>query len=1057
MKKQMALAVVFVAFGACAAVETNYWQQVNGSLDGSWGDPEHWSLGHVPLELGELAVIDPLRTGGSSATFTIIVDDDYKAGDIIIGDPDNSTRNQGVMFTGAGSIVFAGKVISQTVFRACKGGITFDGPSFTLNCGGGLLNYSNVTVKNGSSLWVDKGYVSWKIYDNLRVENGGTVSVGSVGYGNSAHDHSITVNEGGVFECRGNFQDGANPANDYRFGLIVNGGSATVGQTLKLTREAAFVRMTSGFLKLGAMPVLALDDFSQFEITGGTLRLGFDVRTDAEQDAWYAYMTAHPDIVDGCNKLCSTNGATFRYDGTFYVSQLWNQDKSQSQQIDCDRLVFWGANWPFQWNQSASGTRITHLYGPTEIRVDGCNLGGYNNHYIYCHGKFVIDTRDWSDPSVSRTIAIRGLHSADGTLDLIVRGGGTFKFGQAYAYESCSSFTVEEGVNLVLGDRDATFGKSTEWGPLSTERLTLGKDVKVSFTAGEQHICASSWSIDPSVEISVTVNSTATHGAFPILVDLDSKDLPDSLLKQIKLVGANADGWQLENKFGQISVYRRDASEVGKYGDYEWIGGHSTSWVDQLNWGNGQHAMAENLAHVFGASDKTSLTFDNANATGGTTLGSVTFQTNAVQSFEIGGTKQATIGKTKVESNSWVPQVVRFGYRSTGNANANANYPGPLVFASGKTWTLKTPASNGYTIYGDVRVGCGATGSLGSLKLNTNNSNFPAFRTCLTVLSGGNLSFGRQDAVQDRANSSIRVSAGGMLEFPTAANCFYQWTSSPASIVVDGSLKIGVPFRNGANQSYRGSGRIDITGGTATVGNNATASFGGTLQVYPTTWSTVTPGNEGRALAMGANSGTPVIHVTDGWTYGPAAGVTPTASANSRAFVLANGAVATIEANGGSVRFVEGVRGFGTLAISNGTLTVEGACSGDQSVLAARAGATLKLVGDQTLGGLSAGPEAAVELDGEVTLGGELDLAGASLKISPTTVVSAAKGVKLGDTALDLGSETITSWRTLFTAGNGAIAGVPDAGNFYKFRTVETENGLELQCKSVTGFSIFVR
>lgn len=1064
--KQIVLSLLVVAgvgFArlGLAEVVNNYWQATGQGLDGRWGDVDHWSLGHLPTD-GEIAVIDPLRTGGSSANFTITVDEAYTADALTIGDPDNTTRKQAVRFTGSGSLEFSQKSQSQFIIRNCSLGIVFDGPAFTVRGSTGVLNYSLLTVRNGSSLYCDGTFTSWKGNDNLVVDDGGSVSVKDFSFYNGGNGHSAVVKTGGSFICRNTFAPHSNSTTDeqaknFAFDLKIEGGSAQI-KSLRLTRAAASLKMSAGTLKLTDKPMLAADDLSQIQVTGGEMIWGFDI-AQAADDLWYQYMTAHPDIVCGCNKFQMDQGILFRHSGTFHVSQFENLSTTASMQVDCDRLVFDGLNWPFRWN--GTGTRITHLYGPTEIRVDGCDFNqAYQNCYLYCHGKIVVDLRDWSNPALVRTMKFRGFHSADGTLEMTVRGkGGSFTIGPAYSYESFSSFAVEEGVALSLGNRSALTdaGKTTEWGPLSTESLTLGKDVTVSLTAGLQHLCASRWSIDPTVKISVSLpDATLTHGAFPILVDLDSKGLPESLLGQIELVGS-PEGWALENAHGQISVYRRDPTQVGIYGSCEWTGAAGDGkWSTAGNWQGGT-SPAEKLTHVFGASDKTGVDH-NGTSSGGTTVGSIVFQTNAVMSYTILDKQMTFNNGDAITSYSWVPQCLQTGLRMTGgDRKIYANSVGPIYLAAGKDMDLKSGNNGAYMCYGDVRLGCKTTSSVQALKMDGNNRAFPSFRTAMTVVSGGDIKFNKQTAALNQAGATLRVSQGGSLQFTAGDGLFYQWTQVPASIVVDGTLNIAAPFRGGANQSYRGSGRLNITGGTVSHTASSVVSFGETLQVYPTTWSTVTADAADRALAMGANSGTPVIHVTDGWTYGPAAGVTPTASANSRAFVLANGAVATIEANGGAVRFVDGVKGFGTLAITNGTLSVEAACAAEEVSLAARKGATLKLVGDQALGGLSAEPAAEVELDGEVTLGGELDLAGATLKLSPTAVVAAAKGVKLDGTALDLGTALIPRWRTLFTAGNGEIAGVPAAGDLYKFRTVETENGLELQCKSVTGIAIIVK
>ena len=362
---------------------------------------------------------------------------------------------------------------------------------------------------------------------------------------------------------------------------------------------------------------------------------------------------------------------------------------------------------------------------------------------------------------------------------------------------------------------------------------------------------------------------------------------------------------------------------------------------------------------------------------------------------------------------------------------------GPVYLAAGKDMDIKPGGTGSYICNGDVRMGCRTTSNVQSLKMAVLNRNFPSYRTALTVVSGGDIRFNRQKSAFGIANTTLRVSKGGLLQFTAGSDCFYQWTATPASIVVDGTLNIGVPFRGGANQNYRGSGRLNITGGTVSTTANSVISFGDRLQVYPTTWSTVTAGAADRAIAMGANSGAPVIHVGDGWTYGPAADVTPTVSDGNRAFLLANGAVATIEANGGTVRFVDGVRGFGTLAVTNGTLVVEASCSADEVTLAARKGAVLALCGPQRFG--------------------TLETAGATLRLSGDAVVTVAKSVDLTDTTLDLGTDALDSWRTVLIAENGSIAGEPTLGRSYKMRTLETEAGLALQFRSDSGLTLIVR
>ena len=1061
MKKVVSFLVVLAVIGISspilADVVTNYWQAAGQSLNGRWGDVNHWSLGHIPTD-DEIAVIDPLRTGGTSANFTITVDDAYTADSVTIGDPDNSTRNQTVRFAGSGSLEFSQKAQSQFIIRNCRGGIVFDGPDVTIHGSVGVLNYSAVTVRNGSTLFCDGAFTSWKGNDHLIVDDGGTVSVHTFKYLNGGADHYVLVKTGGSFVCRDSFtQDPSASGVTLAFALQIEGGSASI-KNLSLTREAASLKMNAGTLKLTNKPTLALADLSQIQVTGGEMIWGFDIAQSAD-DPWYAYLTEHPDIVAGCGKFQMNNGTLFRHKGTFRVSQFQNLSTSASMQIDCDRLVFDGNNWPFTWN--GTGTRITHLYGPTEIRVDGRDFTqAYQNCYLYCHGKFVIDLRDWSNPSIVRTMKFRGFHSADGTLDMVVRGkGGALTIGPAYTYESFSSFAVEEGVALSLGPRSefSKVGSSTEWGPLSAESLTLGKDVTVSLTAGLQHLCASRWSVDPSVKFRVSFDANMPeYGAFPILVDLDSKDLPASLLSQIEFVDLPA-GWALANAYGQISVYRRDPSALGTYGSWEWTGDAGDGkWSTAGNW-HGGTSPSEGQIHDFGASDKTAIDH-NGTASGGTTVGTIRFQKEAVQTYTISN-KQMTYSKSSaIESYSWVPQCLKTGLRMTGgDRSISAFSVGPVYVAAGRDMDLKSGGTGAYVCNGDVRLGCKTTSGVRTLKMSSNNRLFPSYRTAMTVVSGGDIRFNMQAVAFGSGATTFRVSKGGQLQFTAGDGLFYQWTAAPASIVVDGTMNIGVPFRGGVNQSYRGSGRLNITGGTVSASANSTVSFGERLQVYPTTWSTVTADAADRALAMGANSGTPVIHVGNGWTYGPAAGVTPTASANNRAFLLANGAVATIEANGGAVRFVDGVRGFGTLAITNGTLTVEAACSADEVTLAARKGATLNLKGAQSLDALEIGADAVLTVDGAVTLASTLAGAQGALKLTGDGCITAAHGADLSNVTLDFNNEEIRTWKTVVAVSDGEIVGTPIVPNFYQSRLVDAGAGVALQCRSRLGMSVFIR
>jgi len=1037
-----------LAFACCgllsAATTYNYWQAVDGDYSGRWGDAAHWSEGHVP-RAGEFATVDPTREAPSATVaFSIEVDGDYAADTLIVGDPDNVARKTAVTFTGTGTVACSGT--SSHIFRACSS-ITFDGPTFRLGGTSNVLNYTPVTVKGGSTLWLNGNLTFWKINDSLTVGPGGTVDVGSLWFNNTGN-RSVTVHAGGRFVCRGQYRphDGTEGATQ-AFGLVIDGGEARIGE-LRLTRPAAYVQMSAGTLHLVNGPTLS--SWEQLRVTGGSVRYGFNVFQDAS-DPFYAFATNH--AFAGCNVLHATNGVTFTKHGTFHVSQLRIADSANPARIDCDRLVFDGANSPFAFQYS--GNRLMHLYGPTDIHVDGRDLRGFNNHYILCHGRVTVHTEDWSDPSVKRNVSIRGLGSADGSLDLVATGGGTFTYGQVWSYETMRSFTVEEGTALVLGNRDVKVGNTTEWGPLVAETLTLEKDVTVAFSAGEQHVAASIWRVDPSVRFTVTIPATYSadkvavpSGAFPVLQDLDSKPLPDALLAQITLAG-DSDGWSLVNEHGQISVVKRDPALLGTFGEFEWLGGSGANWSTAANWNGG--TPAEQKDHVFGVSENRAVNFDRAMSPSGATLGSIEFLDCAPRSFSITG-NQATFSKTpSVKSAARVPQVLSVGLRATGGNRQIAAYSsGPVVFAKGQNWLGKNPVNIDYV--GDVRAGCG-TSNIASLNPQANRGQFPAHRTCLTVLDGGNLNFQKQASDFWYENASFRVSRGGVLTFGAADGAIYSWQRKPASIVVDGTLNVGPALRGGSDQVYRGAGTLNLNGGAVATRASSRVKFADALTVnLPGDWNTAAAGGEAFALGLGATAGAPVIRVPAGWTYGVPAGVTAMASDAERAFALENGATAWIDPQGGAATLKEGISGEGTLAATNGTLVLAAPCDAAGVTVGAAAGAAVATAVEQRLGGLALAEGASATLGAAVTVDA-LSAAGARIDLG-----AAGELRTTGDADVDGVEFAFVAgggWRTLVRAA-GTVKGTPAHAEVLRYRTV-AEGGLTLLQAGRRGMSILFR
>ena len=1060
-----ALCAAFAVLPAARAAD-NCWQAAAGQYGGKWSEAAHWSLGHVPTA-DETVVIDPVGDTTTTATFAIEVDGDYEIDTLVVSAADGARRNISVTFTGSGSVTAAGSDTYK--FGTCTS-VTLDGPSVTLNKGSGkVMLYSRLTVTGGSTLVIpDTDLQFWNGQDFLTVGNGGTVTVGGISYRNPLGDRSITVEAGGRLVCNGRYfstDDAIASAN--KFALLIDGGDVEI-ENLDLSRAAASVRMTAGSLRLAKRPTV-VDASTQFDVTGGSLVFGFDVVQDASDP--FAALLANEGLSGiGCGTFTATNGVTLTSRGTFFVSQIKVGDKSAPARIDCDTIVFDGAKAPFAY--ANSGNRVVHLYGPTDIYADGKDVSGFNNHYISGHGAITVHTEDWSDRTTARTVALRGLNSADGSLDLVVTGGGTFKFGQAYSHETMRSCTVEAGTTLDLGDRNTKTNAFTEWGPLVAETLTLGANAKVTLKAGEQHLAASTWNVDSTATITVTIPETYTSekialpsGGFPVLQDLDSKALPDALLSQITLAGAT-DGWTLVNEYGQISVVKNDTELLGTLGAFEWLGGtgaDGSKWSVTANWNGG--TPAENQAHVFGVSENRVPTFNAAKADGtGATLGSVTFASCAGRSFFIDRDKQATFGKSpSVRSDSRVPQLLAVGFRlNTASERLISSTAGaPIVFAGksfdgtkdAMTWLATSTAGN-FWYEGDVRMGCGSKDAIGIAPKSAKRE-FPSWRSCLTVIDGGSLTLGKQTAAFDVASAAFRVSKGGALAFTMADGATYKWTQAPASLVVDGSLTIGPALVGGKDQVYRGSGAVTLAGGATPGTASSRVKFADALTVtLPGDWNTAVAGSEAVALALGATAGEPVLHVPADWTYGAAEGVTATSDASDRAFAIENGAVAVIDPNGGTATVAEAVAGEGALAITNGTLVLAAASEAPGVRVAVRADAALAVSAAQSLAALELASGTTATLTAEVTADA-LDAADAALVFEDGGGLRLSGDVSVEGVAMRC-TGSLASWRTILTT-DGTITGTPTLPEGVKCRIATSDGETRLRIKAITGGMLIIR
>ena len=1023
---------------------TNKWQAVDGDYNGSWGDARHWSLGHIPTT-GEFAYFDAWTLEGQPnrwIEYAVSIDADYDADLLWLGI--NGTYSlEGVTFTGSGKLTFtgasydSGNSLSQNHFNRYLRGLTIDGPSVECR-GSGILANCPLVVKNGGQLKLPSYYL-WNNESSLRIESRGSVEVdNNIGYGYTPDNdtYSIMVYTDAVLRVGTQLGEGDSRYATRRFNMKIDGGSVSMGK-LNFSRGTEMLDFVRGDLTLGDMvlaagaslhvgedtrfvlnhvPTVGSDDL--VVIDGGDIEFNFDVNCDG--DTFITRLLANPKVRSlNYRIVCKTGPEPIKSDAPFTALQFRNLDTGSNQQnIDLSEIVFQGgASFPFYW----LGNRQSNIYGPTRISAlsdmthSGCNA------YLYFYGPVTIDT------SVAK-VYLRGVVSGNGSLELTVTGGGTAQVDPAYSYNVIDTLTVTAGTTLELGDCYlGTQGQNYEWTRLAADTFSLGAGAVLKFNAQAQSVSAANWSIDSSARIVVAAPTSFTYGAFPILHDLESKALPDTLLAQIEVTGNELGLWQLRNEFGQISLCRDYPAGTYAGKEWEWKGGDGNLFTNINNWvkSNPPEYMEQTDGpHYFGAATNRriyalgKMRRSSVPDFGGAGINGWTFLDNATGSYFLYGGVQHNMNKS-IQNFSALPQVIGTSLRWW-TPEFYAQGFGPLVISSdnglgGNNANFnRADANGGLYIKGDVRFGI----TFAQPKLTAFfESQYPAIMSSFTVIPGGDFTFMKQNANIGLSKRGLfRVAENATLTFANDSAAFYRLTACAPASFINGTMNINVPFYGGVNQGYRGKGTLNIAStrsGTA----SSRVEFGGTLTVRPTVWSTVTADNTAAAVAIGVR-GRPTLKVSDGWTYGPASGVSTTTTADERALRVEAGSVLTVDPDGGTATIGEDVAGEGALVITNGTLAVNSSATNSVNLKVAASG-VLALPNNLNVG--------------------SLELQSGSAIVPPA----------------DLKSRH--GWQTVLVAADGVTVSDCMLPACYEMRTETVEGGVALQLRFVHGIRLIIR
>lgn len=1074
-----AIALAVFAAGAvlpASAIVTNKWQGASG---GSWGTPGNWSQSHVPTA-SEFVVFPD-----TGSDYEIAVDADYTCGPIY-GDYRKSGQTSIVSITlkGTGSVTASsasGSPNSQHIMRDYRK-LVLDGTRLTVNGYPMMLYGGGLYLRNGAKFIGEKAVLCWALSVPISVGLECEFSASS----------GLSLNHKAIIDVSGKLTAGnvakQNNNNAKALTLSVDGGNATFA-SLPLDSDDSSLAVSSGELHVGTGG-LSLSPSASLELTGGSVEVAQEITSNiarlvresrgtsvsttkslaniSSADAAAVNVVRAGETLVLAAGLSAKNGPIALRDGStlqseypVVVRQFFNEPEIVNPAtLRLKTIVFGGTQIMSAAGSETAAKRRLEIEGPTTIRAfaDIAKLGTF---FPMATGAITVDTRDWADPTVQRNMRLTlGTHTS---ASLVFQGGGTAQFAHAEPSRGAfSSITVSEGTTLELTHFSDKYVDSVR-----TERFVLGPNSVLRIPAGTNSVHAGSWNIDSTARIEVVVPAGFSAGACALLADEAGAAL-DSYASQVNIVGDGSSGWIVSHQGGVLAIVKSAGIVDGTY-DYEWTAGSAPAYFSNAgNWHCGTTPL-EGKTFVFGAGDTVATAyFDNlwkSDGNGGYTakgysLGSAFFRNTASKTFTLlaqnGMTFNGKGNKTSpspsdstqwgIYSKSDLPQIVR----ATENAWIR-NGQHLTIAGGGKgpvTIDAKLLVGERLTVGGDVRF---ARSGLEVPRLVMRaDASHGSRGTCLTLLSGASMTVSRQDEYYIETTtgdmfqngSMLNIETGATLTFAAADGASYKWScENPGRSVVNGTLDILAPYISAANVVYGGSGRINVSEFRCSS-TGGSLGLAGNVNLYPPSdWNTVDSYGADSPFVLKAYD-SPTIHLSGDWTYGPeveVSGTTATAAAD-RKCVIADGAVLTIDGCGHKATFDDPVGGFGTLAVSNGTLRL-GGDSDETLAVSVGSGGTLDWAAARTVRALSlaAGANLAFPTVGALRVNGDVHL-------SDVTVAAADKA----------SFKTTRGWRTVLSS-SGSITGEPTGRGSVALRVSEIDGYAALQAQYTGAFIVIIR
>ncbi|MDE3276123.1 MAG: hypothetical protein PUJ80_08850 [Verrucomicrobiota bacterium] len=851
----------------------NRWQPVDGEWSGNYSDVRHWSLGRLPecrsSESGDDAVFE--NTSGSEIVIT--VDADLGGGlpqpaFLKIGSSPNVVKDSlsPVRFVGSGSLRQFMKESSFYVHT--DGKVIFDDRVAADFVGIAFdAAYTNrlIEVRGNARLKV-QNFKKLHASDTLRIRENGVldVTLGSVNV-DPAAPPTIDFASGKVF-----FRDGC------------------------ILSNPAMLPRGTGIL--------------DFQTVGGADALKFTASVDQEMSG----------------TLYATNAWGMKLEGA--TSELWGGGLLEIGHLytpvsDAKRVVLDLARLNFgNGYYIGSGTSVA-FPSDTTIGQFGADARVSSPFDCFFAKTLTLDTTDAHDGATPRTVR-QFVRQSTGTLRVV--GGGTAYVGPSDNACARNSQAVR-AVEVAAG---ATLGLMTNFlTPFRFGAGTLMANARLLAKAGTTTYDFTQLTVDPSVKLEVdvaglTAMDTQSSGnlVYPVLLATLGEGIP---LANVTLKN-NTGGW-VAKKVGASVYLRNGAEKLQNPSPFLWTGAADGDWSEPGNWqSNAVPTSADTV--FFGVSDR-----------------------NNVVTIPAGGASIRAFNGAGLygSNNDWYRSSEPYVFRG-GKLTVCQNLPGwkgqqsaffdcgrmPKTFENDVEFAGEEAyicpyhvvafngafAANRLLLHaGDIRFGGVAT--IGAISSPVPKFVSDARDFSIHVMPGGALTVTDQSNGQLSYPVPLLVDGGASM----TVNGTYRQSASSGVIVnvVDGRLAFAGEYVSQCDQTFAGTGRVDVAD-TRALANNVAIDLAGGVRFCPQAFQTVSQGADcaGASIRLRVpDYSEATVGALRDWVYGPADGAEPTTTASSRAFGLGKRSTLTVDTTdpdtqaGRKIAFADPIVGHGRVVV----------------------------------------------------------------------------------------------------------------------------------------------